>query len=399
MLEIITLELISLVSFIYALILIFVEFSPMSQLAGIFIWTIISAIIIALSLGKSKIHNLTILLLLAPLILYRDFKYMLLILTTTIVISLYIQSSLQRGKYLAYVSMFKKSIVLYLVLLYLKVLATQFGWFLGKEAIYLIIYLLSSIVLIRSIRHLDTNMDSINIKNTNRKYILAIIGVFVVGTFQSVTDALFKLTRKAFEMVEYLLYILLYPLNKFMFWFFGLFEDMESVPQDEIIKGVEEIPEEIIEAEVVEGFTEYVQKNYLILKIIAGLILFSLVIYILYKLLSKTGEKNYIGAEYTEHREYIKNEKKKKRRFLGERYPKDPKDQIRYYYRKFLSKLNKEEIEISKQDTSLEVNIKAVDLFGSKVDDIRSVYIDSRYGNKDVGKEDVEKMKGLYKNL
>ena len=62
MLEIITLELISLVSFIYALMLVFVEFSPMSQLAGVFTWTVLSSIIISLSLGKSKLHNITIFL-------------------------------------------------------------------------------------------------------------------------------------------------------------------------------------------------------------------------------------------------------------------------------------------------------------------------------------------------
>lgn len=185
-----------------------------------------------------------------------------------------------------------------------------------------------------------------------------------------------------------------------MFWFFGLFEDMESVPQDEIIIGVEEIPEEIIEAENLESFTEYVQKNFLILKIIAGLILFIVVIYILYKLLSKTGEKNYIEAEYTEHREYIKNEKnKKRRRIFGEPYPKDPKEQIRYYYRKFLDRLNKEEIGILKQDTSLDINKKATESFGNDAEKIRDIYIASRYGSKDVDKEDVEAIKVLYKNL
>lgn len=397
MLEIIILELISLVSFIYALLLIFVDFSPISQLAGVLIWTVISSILISFSLGKSKFYNLTMLLLLAPLLFYRDFKYMLLILITTIIVFLYIQSSLQNGKYLAYVNMFKQSLILYLVLLYLKVLATQFAWFLGKESIFLIVYLLSSIVLIRSMRHLDTNMDSLSIKNSNRKYILGIILVFVIGTMDSLKSFLLKLSSKAFEMIEYVVYIIVYPINKFMFWFFGLFQDMEAEPE-EIIFGENEIPD-ITEPEAIEGFAEYIQKNYLILKIIAAVILFIVVIYILYKLLSKTGEKEYIGAEYTEHREYIEDEKKKRRKLFGERYPKDPKEQIRYYYRKFLEKLNKEDIEILKHDTSLDINKKATDKFGNNAEKIRDIYISSRYGSGDVDKEDVEAIKGLYKNL
>lgn len=398
MIEIILLELISLISLIYALILLFFQFASMSQLAGIFLWTVLSALIISQSIGKSKLHNLTLSLLVAPLVYLNSWTYLFLILTTSIILFLYIQTSLQKGRYTGYVSMFKKSILLYLVLFYIKILSTQFSWFLGKESIFLIIYLLSSIVLIRSIRHLDTNMDTLRIKDSNRKYIVSIVIVFLIGTFDLLKDALFKLTNKALELVEHLLYLVVYPINKLLFWFFGLFEDMESV-QEEIIIGQGEIPEEIIEPEAVEGFTKYIQKNFLILKIISAVILFIVVIYILYKLLSKTGSKNYIGAEYTEHREYIKDEKKKKHRFFRERYPKDPKEQIRYHYRRFLEKLNKEDIEIFKQDTSLDINNKAIDRFASDADKIRTIYIESRYGNRNVDKDDVEAIKVLYKNL
>lgn len=241
-------------------------------------------------------------------------------------------------------------------------------------------------------------MDSITIRNSNRKYIVSIVIVFLAGAFDLLRNTLFNITNKAFELVEYLLYLVVYPINKFLFWFFGLFEDMESVPE-EIIIGQGEIPEEIIEPEAVEGFTEYVQKNFLILKIIAAVILFIVVIYILYKLLSKTGQKSYIGVEYTEHREYIKGEKKKRARIFGEPYPKDSKGQIRYYYRKFLEKLNKEDIEILKQDTSLDINNKAIFKFGNDIEKIRDIYIESRYGNEDVGKDDVEIIKRLYKDL
>ena len=121
--------------------------------------------------------------------------------------------------------------------------------------------------------------------------------------------------------------------------------------------------------------------------------------YILYRLLVKNDGKDYIGTEYTEHREYIKNENKKKRRLFGDRYPRNPRDQIRYYYRKYLEKLEKGDIAILKQDTSYKINQKARDSFGSEVDDIRNLYIESRYGNEDVSRETVETMKGLYKKL
>ncbi len=116
-------------------------------------------------------------------------------------------------------------------------------------------------------------------------------------------------------------------------------------------------------------------------------------------MLTKESETEYAGIEYTEHREYIKDKKKGRRRLFGERYPKEPAEQIRYYYRKLLDKLKKEDIEIRKQDTSLDVNNKAIDRFGDEIKDMRKLYIDSRYGDGKVDKETVEKMKTLYKNI
>ena len=398
MIEIILLELLSLVSFLYSLILLFFTFPSMNQVAAIFMWTVFSSLIISLLISKSKWYNILVLLLLAPLLIFKGWNFIFLILTSSIIIFIYILSSMQVGKYLEYVSMFKKSIVLYISLFYIKVLSTQFSWFLGEGTIFLIIYLLSSIVLIRSIRHLDTNMDNTMIRNSNRKYLFGIILVFLVGTFDTLKEALYRLGVKIFELVEYILYILLYPLNKFLFWFFALFQDPDFVPE-EVLIGDNAAVDGVITADQVETFAEYTKNNFLILKIISGVILFIVVIYILYKLLLKTGDKNYIGVEYTEHREYIKDEKKKKRKLFGERYPKDSNGQIRYYYRKYLEKLNKIDIEILKQDTSLDVSAKAREEFGTEVEEIREIYINSRYKTDEANKDHVEKIKSLYNNL
>ncbi len=336
MIEILILEIISLVSFIFSLFLIFIDFTTIDGLAVIFVWVVMVSIIISMSIGKTKISNIAILLLLVPLVFYRDFKYMILLITTTIIVFLYIKTSLQKGRYLAYVAMFRNSVILYAVLFYLKIIYTQFSWFLGKESIFLIVFLLSSIVLIRSIRHLETNMDSVRIKNSNRKYIVGIIAVFIIGTMDSFKNIFVDFATKLFEVIEYGVYIVTYPINKFFYWFFSIFENMEGAPE-EIIIGEGEIPSDIVEPEVVEGFSE--------------------------------------------------------------RYPKEPAEQIRYYYRKLLDKLKKEDIEIRKQDTSLDVNNKAIDRFGDEIKDMRKLYIDSRYGDGKVDKETVEKMKTLYKNI
>ena len=397
MIEIIILELISLVSFVYSLFLLFVDFSPLNELAYVFLWTVIFSILISVYMHKSKLYNLFTVILLLPLLFLKDFKYILLILSTALIIFLYIKSSLGKGKYLEYVSMFKKSSILYAILLYIKMLSTQFGWFLGSESLFLILYLTSSIVLIRSIRHLDTNMDNRTIRNSNRKYILGLIIIFAMGTMDVLKDIALKLGIKAFELMEYGVYLIVYPINKFMYWLFGIFQDIEAEPE-EIIFGESSVPD-ITEPETIEDFAKYVQRNFLILKIIAGVILFSVVIYILYRLLMKNAQKDYTGIEYTEHREFIKDKKTKRKPLFGEKYPKEPKEQIRYYYRKFLDKLSKQEIHILEQDTSLDINLKAKEIFGENADRIRQIYISSRYSNKEVSTKEVDLMKSLYKNL
>lgn len=62
-------------------------------------------------------------------------------------------------------------------------------------------------------------------------------------------------------------------------------------------------------------------------------------------------------------------------------------------------KLNKEDIEILKHDTNLDITKKATDKFGSDAVKIRDIYIASRYVSGHVDKEDVAAIKVLYKNL
>ena len=75
MIEIILLELLSLVSFLYALILLFFTFPSMNQVAAIFMWTVFSSLIISLLISKSKWYNILVLLLLAPLLIFKGWNF------------------------------------------------------------------------------------------------------------------------------------------------------------------------------------------------------------------------------------------------------------------------------------------------------------------------------------
>ncbi|WP_352418639.1 hypothetical protein [Proteiniborus sp.] len=165
-------------------------------------------------------------------------------------------------------------------------------------------------------------------------------------------------------------------------------------------KIVEEFDIENIEnIEALEEIVEEQVWDFTILKRILGLIVIIVVIYIVYRLIIKVGNGRYEGIEYVEERENIKGTKDKKKRFKRDKYPKELSEQIRYYYRRFLGKLIKRDIEILKTDSSSEINEKAKEVFDDDIHKIREIYINSRYGNTETDKKLVEEMESLYKKL
>ena len=175
--------------------------------------------------------------------------------------------------------------------------------------------------------------------------------------------------------------------------------DMES--KQEVIQGAIENTGENIGAieELGTNAEKYIPKDYSIIKVIAGFLLIVILVYIIYKLIIKVGNKSYKGLEYTEEREYIREEKGKKKRFNRDKYPKELKEQIRYYYRRYLNKLHKQNIEIKRSNTSQEINSKAEMIYDKEIEKIRSIYIDSRYSENKTDKSMVEEMERLYKSL
>lgn len=90
MIDLILLELISLVSYIYSLILIFTSFAPINEMVLMFLWTIIVSLVFALSYKKSKLFEISILLLFLPLRFYNSKSAIFLTIVTTFFVYIYI---------------------------------------------------------------------------------------------------------------------------------------------------------------------------------------------------------------------------------------------------------------------------------------------------------------------
>lgn len=394
MVEIILIELISIVSFLYSLWLMFAFFAPINEVFIVFIWTIGISLICALICDKNKIFNLIILLLFLPIRFCSDKASIFFITISSLFIFLYIKKSLLRGNYYQYAATFKKTYLFYIVVLYFRILLDGFEGSIDHAAPFIIIHILSSVILTRTIRHLDSGMDMEKIRKNNIRYLIFMAIVFSIATFKKLRTFLWTGISKVLDTI---IYAIFYPLYLFGTWIspdpVEIVEEevdldmvMGDLPEMETLKVSEEIGEKFLNV-------------FPIIKKVLGIVLLGVLIYIIYKIIIRAGDRNYIDEEFTEEREYIQKEKKKRGIFNREKYPKEFGQQIRYYYRRYLEKLGKSDIEVLETDTSFEVNEKAEEIFSDEIEDIRDIYINTRYGEKNVDENVVEEMKTLYKKL
>ncbi|WMM25988.1 hypothetical protein RBU61_04760 [Tissierella sp. MB52-C2] len=396
---IILLEVISIVSFIYSLLTIFFPFASINEIFIIFIWSIGVSLVFSYSYKKSKIYQIVSILLLAPLIFYNNIKYIAFVVISTFFIYTYITKSLMKGSHREYTDKIKKTYIVYGAICILLLLIDEgFNNFINISIYFTIIYLVTTIILLRATRHLEAGMDMKKIRQVNLRYLVMIFTISSIAISERLRSYIFLIIRQIYLFtIDIIMKILHYPIvimvtivNKVITYIMGKDADygiLESL-LDELTKA-----EEPISSEKVLGTDNiFVQRAIQII-----LILF--IFYMIYKLIIKTKDREYKELQYTEKREYIRDPKKRKKRFFKEKYPKELNQQIRYYYRRYMDKLDQKGIRVLKTDTSLEVNRKAEKTFKEGIEEMRNIYINSRYGNKDVDKNKVKEMKNLYKNL
>ncbi len=396
---IILLEIISIVSFIYSLLLMFFSFASLNEIFIVFIWTIIVSSIFALNHKKSKIYQIIMLLLLAPLIFYHSMSSVYFLITTATIVYVYMTKSLMKGSYDEYVNKFKKTYIMYGVACFLALINRGFRNDIKSSVPFIIIYLMTTIILVRLIRHLESGMDMKKIRQVNSRYLGMISVISFIVALDNLRTFIFSIIKNMyFFAIDIIMKLLYYPITIIA----NIVNKVIAYIIEKIIangKGVlGELLGELTENEPIP-MEEVSEIYYSSIRTVMEILLIIFIIYMIYKIIIKVGDRSYKGLEYTEEREYIREPKKKKKRFTREKYPRELNQQIRYYYRRYLEKLDKKDVKILKTDTSLEVNEKAEDIFEDKIQRIRKIYIDSRYGNKDVDKNMVEEMENLYKKL
>lgn len=392
--EIILIEVVSIISYLYSLFMLIIPFTTVEKMVVLFLWTTFVAIFYSCLYKKHKLLNLSILLLFVPILYFREMRATIFISSTSLILFLYIRKSLFKGNYYDYIGKIKNSYLLYIPLIFIRSIIFDFTIQIRESMPFIIIYIYSSIILLRTIRHLDTDMGVKIIRINNIKNVLTLSLIFPILFYQNIKDTIRTSIDGALNIIFYPMMLLGTLLGSLYKKVYGLGKQTEPL---QIVEDVESqsLPplEEIGELFIKES------KDYTIIKNISMLLLLILIIYIVYRTLKKVDIYAKDEIDYIEEREYIKVNNKKKRIFKRDRYPTEPLEQIRYYYRKYLNKIIKNGVEIQKTDTSLEINEKANEVFEDNILRIREIYIDGRYSNSKIQEKDVKEMEELLKKL
>lgn len=398
MISLLLLELLSVTALLYSILLIFIEFASFGAVAILFVWTIGAGLLYHYLGKRANIFRLSGLLLFLPLYFLRGGIAVAFVIITGASLLFYLERFFHRGSHDDFVDNFRKMAAVYPLAFFLRWSLPDMGNAINRAAPFIFIYFLASIMLIRSIRHVEAGMDLRRLQSTNAGYLVFITSLLVVMSLQEVRQLVSLAAKQVLELLLLPLRLLLWVLGWLMAMLSGLFTGIPS--------GWEfpEMPD-MGTGDRLEYASEAARWPFLavlltVLKFVLLALLIAGAAFFLYKLLARAGQASYKGLDYVEEREYLKIEGPKRRRFRGrEKLPSQPGEQIRYYYRRFLERLVAREVDLIEADTSLDIQKKAEAVFPDGPKAIRGIYIDSRYGEKEADSATAKQMGQLCNGL
>lgn len=397
--ELIVLEIISITSLLFSIYSNIFNFTNLNSYFLLFVWTVIISGIYGII--QFKAHNdrsrLVLLSLLLPMAIFKSKSSIYFIILLTFSLYLYLTRRLNSGDYNNYADSFRNSFFIIIGLLIFSFIGDLTYRFTDFSIPFLIIYFLSTIILIRNLRYMHVGMEKEDMRRLNIRYLifLSITSIFI--GIEGLRSFLFNILNSIYNLIiEILIAIFYYPLSliilaldKFFNWILSIIStgmDME----DEIVAPTMEEVESIV----------YQVKEHPILDIVFKIVLLIIILYIGYRLFKNRQEVKKYSPDYIEEREFIRRDEYVKHRRFGFRRPKGYKEQIRFYYRKYLNKLLNKDIKIEKYYTTEDINELGKERFSHNiVEKIREIYLKVRYGNDEGNSDEVEEIKNLYRDL
>ncbi len=287
------------------------------------------------------------------------------------------------------IAQFKIAYIVMFITAFLGLVVTRISAPVIRSLPFMLIYFFTTIMLSSAIRHKAVGIDPRKNRQKLGFYLtLAIIFSLVIGVSQ-VRAALLKLLSVVAEGLQDVLFFMIYPVIYGISWVFTRVINLISVPLNM------EYEEEEVLGQIEEGVTQTAKrvKESPVVEIILIIAVASLVIFLAYRYIKAMAKKKESKLPYVEHRDFIMESARRKKKKLKDKLPSEANGQFRYYYRQYLRKVD-QKIPLSKSDTSLSVREKSKSEIKIN-EEIRELYIKYRYTEKLIDLEIVEKMKNL----
>ena len=393
---------ISYFSFVFTILCYILPFATVKNFILMYILAVFVGYIGLYLKEKGKHYLFTGALMGIPIIFFREERSLIFVFVLVFSFYYYLKKSAGKNDYGAFVENFKKGLSVFVFLIGISILIGTINLLSKFSAHYMIIYFLSTVVLVRSLRHIQYSKDIERINKLNIRYSILITEISLILSVEEVREAIFHGLKVGYEFFVDIF------MKAFSWLFIGvgyigllftkIFKWMFQRGEN---KGVKIEPPEPIEIEEhIEKLATLPPILKTILSIVFKVLLILLVLYIIVKVLKQNRTGKRVEEEYLEEREFISLEKKKEKRRRSIFKPKESRELIRYYYKKFLDKCIGKNVPISKADTTFDINKKAEKIYNrGLIDKFRDIYVKTRYGEKKVEDEELAQYMDIYKKM
>uniref|UniRef100_A0A7C3RLB3 DUF4129 domain-containing protein n=1 Tax=Dictyoglomus thermophilum TaxID=14 RepID=A0A7C3RLB3_DICTH len=348
-----------------------------------------------------------LLLLFVPIFIYE--KLFLLILGGLTLFLLYTQRDVTYGSVLEHFNKtYPLALLLFLTTFAMRYISTiKFIILESVVSSSLLMYFISSIILLRTLRYLEHKPEDKNLMSLNIRYALAILVFSMLLSIPFVRDKLFWVASYVFSFIYFIFITLIsvifiiigYVIGKIIYFIISFManrgligrssrEIMNMNPEiNKFLKFLWErrhITSDLLDKIIIVSFYIFVTVTLI------------LIIYWVMKRFYRTYKKE---ENYIEEKEFIfpsLNPIKMLQNLFG----RDNLNPIREYYRKYLLDSREMGADIRYSDTTYDVYKKTSDLFNdNSLKRMRNIYIEVRYGFGRITSELIKEFKKLYKSL
>lgn len=397
MLEMMFVEWIGMVSFIFTALLVFLQIGSPTEMMIILLLSILWGLLVIKLYQKNPFFILFSGIFLIPALHYKSKDSLIFF---SVIMVLFIIFTINHG--------FNKRIqvksIIKGVICYLSFMVIYF-WFksvtndgiyeirLGTVWPYFIIFTMAGVMYSRNLGFLEAKLEEKRVKKSNRRYGLMMLGVYIYILFRDFNHDQSKVLEGLKVSIDKLLspiqalFINTRATIKNMSSFDGPAASSENLGQSsskatEALKGVSQD----------QGINESMMDEMLLIFLLFLIITIAFVI-IRKHFKIKQYKKEVFEPVVEETRSFIKNEKKGIfSKIIKNQDFKSPKGQVRFYYKKHLKKV-RTLTEIMSYETTLEIQEKAKALDLKEAQNIRSLYSKVRYGDYMPKKDEV----GIFK--